>query len=129
MKQSKREEWAGTCTHNGDHFIYLLVLPLPNSTDQVIARRRAAEHSFHFLHIHFTPTPLLCVSTSSWCGSHRLFSMAFTGGIKCLKYLMFAFNFFFWVGALYSSSSILLLCQCVRVRGREISSKGGKTSS
>lgn len=39
--------------------------------------------------------------------------MAVAGGIKCLKYLMFVFTFLFWVGGLYSSYSMLLLCLCV----------------
>lgn len=35
------------------------------------------------------------------------------GGIKCLKYLMFIFNFFFWVGVLYS------FLVCLRDRERK----------
>lgn len=37
-------------------------------------------------------------------------SMAFTGGLKCVKYLMFIFNCFFWVGVLY----VLLFCEIMK---------------
>ena len=41
------------------------------------------------------------------------FSMALVGGIKCVKYIMFAFNLLFWVGGV-QFLSCLSLCPCVR---------------
>lgn len=37
-------------------------------------------------------------------------SMAVAGGLKCVKYLMFVSNVFFWVGVLYILLRLLVVC-------------------
>lgn len=57
-------------------------------------------------------------------------SMAVAGGIKCLKYLLLAFNAIFWVGLSYISCFILPLCEWVWSASMQVKeSVGGRKTT